>query len=53
MSAALKRLKRGKAAGLDETTNTFYRNYADTLGPILATFLHQMVNVQCVPSFVW
>ena len=34
----MKRLKRSKATGLDEINNTFYRDYADTFGPILATF---------------
>ena len=38
VTAALKRLKRGKAAGPDEINNTFYRDYADALGPILAIF---------------
>ncbi|CAI5703594.1 unnamed protein product [Peronospora effusa] len=33
--AVLKRLKRGKAAGPDEINNTFYRDYADALSPIL------------------
>ena len=36
VGAALKKLKRGKAAGPDEINNSFYRDYADALAPILA-----------------
>ena len=39
VSAALKRLKRGIVAIPDEiNNNTFYRDYADALGRVLATF---------------
>ena len=37
-AADLKWLKRGKATGPDKINNTFYREYADALGPLLATF---------------
>ena len=33
---SLKRLKRGKAAGPDELSNSFYRDYADALALVLA-----------------
>ncbi|TDH73981.1 uncharacterized protein CCR75_003321 [Bremia lactucae] len=36
VSAALKRLRRGKAAGPDELNDTFYRDYAAELAPISA-----------------
>ena len=36
VSAVFKRLKHGKAAGPDELNNTFYRDYATELAPILA-----------------
>ena len=36
VGAALKILKRGKAAGPDEINDYFYRDYADALAPILA-----------------
>lgn len=38
VSAGLMRLKRGKAAGPDETNSTLYRGYAHDIGPIIATF---------------
>ena len=36
LGVALKKLKRGKAAGPDEIDNPFYRDYADALESILA-----------------
>ena len=36
VGAALKKLKRGKAARPDEIKNLFYSIYADALAPILA-----------------
>ena len=50
VSAALKRLKRGKAAGPDEINNTFYRDYADTLGPIRATFYDRWITCSVFPA---
>ena len=41
VSAALKRLKRGKAAGPDELNNTFFRDYATELALILAALYTQ------------
>ena len=38
MSAAFKKLKRGKPSKREKSTNVFYRDYADALGPVLATF---------------
>ena len=38
MSAAFKKLKRGKPSNREKSTNVFYRDYADALGPVLATF---------------
>ena len=58
--AALKTLKRGKAAGPDELNNTFYREYADEIEPILATLYSRWLacslfsqsfgeaNIQCL-----
>ena len=36
VGAALKKLKRGKAAGPNESNHSFYRDYADALAPIIA-----------------
>ena len=50
VSEALKRLKRGKAAGPDEISNTFYRDYADTLGLILATSYTRWLTCSVFPE---
>ena len=50
VSAALKRLKRGKATGPDEINNTFYRDYADTLDPILRTFYTRWLTCSIFPA---
>ena len=50
VSADLKRLKRGKASGPDEINNTFYRNYADIPGPILATFYTRWITCSVFPE---
>ena len=47
VSAALKRLKLGKAAGPDKINNTFYRYYVDALGPVLATFTPDDLRADC------
>ena len=47
VSAALKRLKRGKAAGPDELNNTFYRDYADVLGPVSRHFTPDGLSAAC------
>ena len=47
--AALKRLKRGKGNGLDVVSNTFYRDYADTLGPIIATIYTRWLTCSVFP----
>ena len=36
LDMALKKLKRGKAAGPNEINHSFYRDYADALAPIIA-----------------
>ena len=50
VSAALKKLKRGKAAGPDEINNTFYRDYAEALSPVLATFYTRWLTCSVFPS---
>ena len=35
VGAALKKIKRGKAAGPDEISNSFYHDYADAIASIL------------------
>ena len=45
--AALKRLKRGKAAIPNEISNTSNRDYADALGPIIATFILDGLRAAC------
>ena len=47
LSAALKRLTRDKPAGTHEIDNTFYRDYADTLGPGLATVTPDGLGAAC------
>ena len=49
VTAALKRLKRRKAAGPDEINNTFYSDYADALGPILAIFYTRWLTCSVFP----
>ncbi|CAI5717474.1 unnamed protein product [Peronospora effusa] len=48
--AALKRLKRGKTAGPDEINNTFYRDYADALAPILAALYTRWMECSVSPK---
>ena len=50
VSAALKRLKRGKATGPDQNNNTFYRDYAHALGPGLATFNTRWLTCSVFPA---
>ena len=50
VSATLKRLKCGKATVPDEIDNIFYRDYADTLGPILATFYTIWLTCSVFPA---
>ena len=39
VGAALKKLKRGKDAGLDEINNTFYRGYADAAAALYTRWM--------------
>ena len=60
MGAALKKLKRGKALVPDEINNSFYRDYADALSPILVSLYSRWMecsvfstsfgdaNIQCL-----
>ena len=50
VSAALKRLKRGKNARPVEINNTSYRDYADALGPILAIFYTRWLTCIVFPA---
>ena len=50
VSAALKRLKRGKAAGPDEVNNTFYHDYAAALAPLLAIFYTICLTCSVFPA---
>ena len=50
VSAVFKRLKRGKAAGPEELNNTFYRDYATELAPILAALYTRWMECGVLPE---
>ena len=50
VSAVFKRLKRGKAAGPEELNNTFYRDYATELAPILAALYTLWMECGVMPE---
>ena len=50
VSAALKRIKRGKAASPDEPNNTFYRDDATDLAPILAALYTRWMEWGVLPE---
>lgn len=47
--AALKKLKRGKAAGPDELNNTFYRDHADEVATIMAPLYNRWLECSVFP----
>ncbi|TDH72664.1 hypothetical protein CCR75_008471 [Bremia lactucae] len=50
VSAALKRLKRVKAAGPNELNSTFYKDYASQLAPILAALYTRWLRCSVLPA---
>ncbi|GAB9477722.1 unnamed protein product, partial [Globisporangium polare] len=50
VAAAIKKCKRGKAAGPDELGNTFYRDFATELAPILAPLFTWWLECGAVPA---
>ena len=48
--SALKKLKRGKAAGPDEISNSFYHDYADAIASILAALYTRWLECSVFPT---
>ena len=52
VGAALEKLKRGQAAGLDEINNSFYRCYADVLATIFTALCTRWMDCDVFPTSV-
>ena len=48
--AALKKIKRGKAAGPDKINKLFYRDYADALAPTIAALCTRWMECSVLPT---
>ena len=50
MAAAMQKPKHGKDARPDEINNSFYRDYADALAPILAALYTRYMECSVFPT---